>query len=213
MIFVGVAGGLKQAVGMGDVVVGTRVYGYHSGRQEPDGFHARPRAWESSHELLQQARYLVNSGTWRGAAVHFEALAAGEVVLNSGDSPLNEQLRWHYEDAAAIEMESAGVAQAAHVNDGTPTITVRGICDHADGRKNPMADLDTQPRAAANAAGFATALAAALGCGAASDRRDRAVPAAVDNRAEGGSTVGVQAGVIHGDVSFGSFPAATKGDR
>jgi 8-oxo-dGTP diphosphatase len=218
VIFVGVAGGLKRAIGMGDIVVGTRIYSYHSGRQEPDGFHARPRAWESSHELLQQARYLVNSGAWRGAAVHFESIAAGEVVLNSSASPLNEQLRWHYEDAAAIEMESAGVAQTAHVNDGTPTITVRGICDHADGRKNPMADLDTQPTAAANAASFATSLASSLAAavrcaGATSGRRDQAASLAIDNSAEGESTVGVQAGVIHGNVALGSFPGDTRGNR
>src|SRR5580704_12013056 len=59
-------------------------------------------------------------------------------------------------------MESAGVAQAAHLNQSLPVIVVRGISDRADGTKTATDDLNWQPKAAANAAAFALALAREL---------------------------------------------------
>ena len=45
---------------------------------------------------------------------------------------MRQWLREHYNDAVAVEMEAAGVAQAGHLNDGLPAIMVRGISDYAD---------------------------------------------------------------------------------
>jgi hypothetical protein len=42
-------------------------------------------------------------------AVHFKPIAAGEVVLDSRDSALALRLRSTISDAAAIDLESAGV--------------------------------------------------------------------------------------------------------
>lgn len=66
-----------------------------------------------------------------------------------------------YNDALAIEMEAAGVAQAGHLN-GAPVAIVRGISDRADGTKTSAEDRNWQPRAAANAAAFAIRLAVEL---------------------------------------------------
>ena len=66
-------------------------------------------------------------------------------------------IRSHYNDALAIEMEAAGVAQAGHLN-GSPVAIVRGISDRADGTKNSTDDGAWQPRAAASAAAFALRL-------------------------------------------------------
>lgn len=167
LLFVGVAGALKNDVALGDVVVATRVYAPHGGKEESDEFLARPRAFEAPHELLDLAQHLAITRPWDGVwadgsrrrfALHFKPIAAAEVVLNSRDTPLARQLRSHYNDAAAIEMESVGAAQAAHLNQSLPMLTVRGVSDRADGDKGTSDAEGWQGAAASNAALFAMAL-------------------------------------------------------
>lgn len=172
LLMVGVAGALWDNISLGDIVVAEKIYAPHGGREESDGFLARPHAWDADHELLQLAhrvnwtdswtRYLPADPVPSSPAVHFAAIAAGEVVLNSRDTPLARQLYRNYNDAAAIEMESAGVAQASGLTRGLPTLTVRGISDKADGAKHDADQAGWQPAAAANAAAFALALAAEI---------------------------------------------------
>ncbi|MEV6557685.1 5'-methylthioadenosine/S-adenosylhomocysteine nucleosidase [Nocardia sp. NPDC051756] len=167
VVFVGIAGGLREWIALGDVVVATRVYAYHGGRVDQDTFLARPRAWDTSHRLVQLAKYVNRNKAWPGAthtevAVHFEPVAAGEIVLNASAGPEHDRLHSHYNDAVAIEMESAGVALAGQLHDSTPTIAVRGISDRADGAKHDADNAGWQPVAAANAASFAVGLAAAI---------------------------------------------------
>ena len=129
---------------------------------------ARPRTWQIPHRLDQLARELDRDGSWRRRlppaadgrppVVHFRPIAAGEVVLDSRKAPLYDQLRMHNNDAAAIEMEGAGIALAAHFNDSLPALVIRGISDLADGKKT-AADRDGwQQRASGNAAAFAVSL-------------------------------------------------------
>lgn len=42
LLFVGVAGALKDDLALGDVVVATRVHSVHGGKDAPEGFLARP---------------------------------------------------------------------------------------------------------------------------------------------------------------------------
>jgi adenosylhomocysteine nucleosidase len=168
VLFVGIAGALHSDIGLGDVVVATRVYGYHGGREEAAKFLASPRAWDAPHHLEQQARHLARTAWWEqmlphrtGRApckVHFRPVAAGEVVLNSRTGSLVELIRRHYNDVAAIEMESAGAAEAAHLN-RLPLLTIRGISDRSDGQKLAADAAGSQPVAASHAAVFALALA------------------------------------------------------
>jgi adenosylhomocysteine nucleosidase len=231
LLFVGVAGALRPSVDLGDVVVATHVYAYHGGTSRDDGLKARPRGWEIAHGPDQLARHVARNDRWRrrlpdGAdpKVRFGAIAAGEVVQDSTLSGHAEWLRQHYNDALAIEMEAAGVAQAGHLN-ALPVVVVRGISDRADGTKLATDGARWQPRAAAHAAAFAAALAtdliedaAARGTIAAvEDAGARRITAAEPvtapshpitwNVATGNATVGVQAGVIHGDVHLGSRSA------
>lgn len=170
LLFVGVAGALRDDIDLGDVVVATKVYAYHGGTMRSGGFQARPRSWEAPHHLDQLARHVSRSDAWTGLLpptagrprVHFQPIAAGEVVLNARDDPLSAQLRQTYGDAVAIEMESAGIAQAAHLNGALPVLTVRGISDKADGRKHAADDQGWQPAAADRAAAFALAVVAEL---------------------------------------------------
>jgi adenosylhomocysteine nucleosidase len=221
VLFVGVAGALWDATALGDVVMATQVYAYHGGTSEDDGLKARPRAWEASHGLSQLAAHLARVGGWAdqpppgtsGPKVHFGPIAAGEVVHNSRISYEARWIREHYNDALAIEMEGAGVAQAGHLS-GAPVAVIRGISDRADGTKSSGADGTWQPRAAQNAAAFAVRLAeelvteqenTAMRQHSNADGTDSGVGAV---RNIGSGVVGIQAGSVTGStVWIGAAPA------
>jgi adenosylhomocysteine nucleosidase len=124
LLFVGVAGALSDDLELGDVVVATKVYSYHGGKEGSDGFFPRPQCWEIPHQLDQLARHVHRTQPWVDRlpagpsrsvpAVHFKPIAAGEIVLDARTASLGQELRRTYGDAVAIEMESAGVSQAAH---------------------------------------------------------------------------------------------------
>lgn len=216
VLFVGVAGALWESARLGDVVMATHVYAYHGGTSEDDGLKARPRVWEAAHGISQLGSHLARMNDWaddmpghgRAPQVRFGAIAAGEVVQNSKISAEAQWIRQHYNDALAIEMEAAGVAQAGHLN-GAPVAIVRGISDRADGTKSSAKDRNWQPRAAANAAAFATRLAVELAGEQeqiAMSRAGRAHAADtpeehVSNTAHN-STVGIMAGSVKGSSVY-----------
>ncbi|KUL29186.1 5'-methylthioadenosine/S-adenosylhomocysteine nucleosidase family protein [Actinoplanes awajinensis] len=214
LLFVGVAGALWPGVELGEVVVASQVYAYHGGTSEDDGLKARPKAWEISHRAGQIVQHLIRTGEWfpePRARVRFAPIAAGEVVQ---DSRISEQARWvrqHYNNALAIEMEAAGVAQAAHLNDALPVVVVRGISDRADGTKAQADGANWQPRAAAHAAAFAAALANELvtqGGNGQRQTRGRETPMGTNgpsftNIAQGNARVGAQYGQVIGNVTSG----------
>lgn len=167
VIFVGVAGALRPHVRLGDVVVASHVYAYHGATSADDGITARPRTWQLAHRAEQIAAHVERDIEWADVEqprprVHFGPIAAGEIAHYSASSDARQWLREHYNDAVAVEMEAAGVAQAGHLNDGLAAIMVRGISDYADPTKTATDDDGWQPRAVANAAAFAMALAQAL---------------------------------------------------
>lgn len=168
LLFVGVAGALDDDIALGDVVVATRIYAYHGGRDEADGFRARPRAWDAPHDLEQRARYLSRLGSWVPPgprpvpSVHFRPIAAGEVVLAAPASGYASLIKRFYSDAAAVEMEGAGVVRAAHLNRSLPALVIRGISDRADAAKKATDRAGWQQFAAVNAAAFALSLLAGL---------------------------------------------------
>jgi nucleoside phosphorylase len=157
VLFVGVAGGLTDSVAMGDVVVATRIHAYHGGRDEPTGFRPRPRSWPLAHALEQAAREVARTGAMT-PQVHFKPIVSGEVVLDSRDSYLARLIAEHYSDAVAVDMESAGLAEAAHRCGFSHTITIRGVSDKTDGDKRRADAAGWQTTAAAHAAAFAVAL-------------------------------------------------------
>ncbi|MEU7085000.1 5'-methylthioadenosine/S-adenosylhomocysteine nucleosidase [Streptomyces achromogenes] len=173
IIFVGVAGSLKPDVRLGDVVVADKIYAYDGSKQVSDAEFARPAAWEPSHSLLQAAKHSLRGSVWRervraGAfqperapEVHIKPVAAGETVLNSMNSPLRERLNSVFNDAVAVEMESAGLATAAILGK-VDALTIRGISDCADGAKASADARGSQQIAAAHAAAAAMTVIAAL---------------------------------------------------
>lgn len=172
MMFVGIAGARRDWLKAGDVVVADKIYAYHGGKSTDEGFKARPRSWQLSHRLENEARQVMRAKQWQQSLnptsrfadpeVHFGPIAAGEVLMDSRNSVESTRLDWNYNDAIAVDMEGAGFAHAAHLNDSVPSISVRGISDHADGHKE-QADTDkVRLYAARNAAAFAIALAIEL---------------------------------------------------
>lgn len=216
LVFVGVAGALWPNIQLGDVVVASQIYAYHGGTSEDDGLKARPRAWEIAHSAGQLAQQVIRGGEWIHdlpvgvrPKVHFGPIAAGEIVQDSAVSGHARWVRQHYNDALAIEMEAAGVAQAGHLNRALPVVVVRGISDRADGTKATTDSENWQPRAVRHAAAFAAALAQELAVEGTAERaemteRDGSTRMTTNNIATGNARVGVQAGRIYGDVTIGS---------
>ncbi|UIX30674.1 5'-methylthioadenosine/S-adenosylhomocysteine nucleosidase family protein [Streptomyces sp. GQFP] len=153
LLFVGVAGSLERDdIKIGDVVVGTKVYSVHGGKQTREGFLVRPEAWHSSHRLEQVARFAL-----RGKA-HLKPIAVGDVVLADARSDVAEYLHKSYNDAAAIEMEGSGVVHAAHLSGQLDALVIRGISDYADAKKAKADASGSQPKAADAAAAAAVAI-------------------------------------------------------
>lgn len=216
VIFVGVAGALWDNARLGDVVFAKHIYNYQGGTSEDAGLMARPRSWEVSHPIFQLGSELVRRGEWAdplppgedSPQVHIAPIAAGSVVLNSLTSAHAQWLRTHFNDALAVEMEGAGVAQAAHLS-GSQVAVVRGISDRADGTKGSTNDRDWQPRAAENAAAFATHLAVNIindreKITMANDDSTRPTYHTQVNPTIHNSTVGNITGFVNNGSSFGS---------
>ncbi|MET7296098.1 5'-methylthioadenosine/S-adenosylhomocysteine nucleosidase [Streptomyces griseoloalbus] len=156
MFFVGVAGSLKDDVGIGDVVVGTQVYEIHGGKQTPEGFLVRPKTLPSSLALEQAARSAVRD--MPDVRVHFMPIATGDVVLTDEKSDITQFLHGSYNDAGAIEMEGFGALQAAHLNGQLNALVIRGISDRADAEKHKADAAGSQKRAAEQAAAVMVAV-------------------------------------------------------
>jgi nucleoside phosphorylase len=170
VLFVGIAGALKEDVALGDVVAATRVTGFQGGKDTADGFKTRPDTWASAHRLIQVAQYVEAHALWlkflpdEGRPVpnvHFKPIVSGDVVKDTDDSPLAVLLNTTYNDAVAIEMEAAGAAQAAQ-HPAVDLLVIRGISDRSDGTKASSDDGAWQTRAARHAAAFALGVIAAL---------------------------------------------------
>ncbi|WP_329416339.1 5'-methylthioadenosine/S-adenosylhomocysteine nucleosidase [Streptomyces sp. NBC_00704] len=156
VLFVGVAGGLRDDIGIGDVVVGTKVYAVQGGKRTPQGFLARPQTWHGSHRLVQAARSALRQ--MRDVPVHFKPIACGDVVLADDRSEYAAHIREHYNGACAIEMEGSGAAHAAHLNGQLDALVIRGVSDHADADKHRADASGSQQRAAEQAARVAVAV-------------------------------------------------------
>ncbi|MFJ8001883.1 nucleosidase [Streptomyces sp. NPDC096310] len=192
LLLVGVAGGLKDDIALGDVVVATKVYAYDGGKQSAEGFLARPEGWHVSHRLEQAARAALR---WR-PGVHFKPIAVANIVLaDSGSGPAN-RLRTHYNDAVAVEMESSGVLHAAHLAGGQNALVIRGISDRLDDKRAADAS-GSQLRAAANASAAAVAVLHELELPPAGTAAEPAAPLGPQY---GGDHIDFRGGTFHGTV-------------
>ncbi|GGT51170.1 hypothetical protein GCM10010207_59360 [Streptomyces atratus] len=165
VLFVGVAGALRDDIHLGDVVVASKVHGYHGGRESVDGFAARPDTWSPEHDMDQLVRSARRNEPWAylrpdtrlstPPKVHFEPIASGDVLLGFRDSETARRIRRHYNDAVAVDMESHGVTHATRMNSAVRALSIRGISDFADPDKSTRDATGSQETAARHAAAFA----------------------------------------------------------
>jgi len=174
IIFVGVAGSLKEDIPIGSVVAGDYVHNGHSAKVADDKRLERPISHSADHSLLMAAQALIANDAWRdlikspqgmelpeiASYLHnyppiafIKGIVSGEEVVAGGKSPSFKRLRDVFNNCGAVEMEGWAAMQAAH-RQSTPAIIVRGISDMCAG-KDHAADVLHQPIAAAHAAAFA----------------------------------------------------------
>jgi nucleoside phosphorylase len=171
LLFVGVAGGLKDDVKIGDVVAATKIYAYESGKVgDNEQFLTRPLVGNSSAQLVARARAEARKDDWLKRLplpellpeVFVGAIAAGEKVVDAQESQVFKFLRSSYNDALAVEMEGYGVLNAAFAYPSIQVIVIRGISDMVEGKNDPALGLegDRQKKASIHASAFAFELLA-----------------------------------------------------
>jgi nucleoside phosphorylase len=161
-LFVGIAGGLKKDLSVGDVVVASTVFGYHGGKAGKQRFLIRPQVRVGSYALRQRASAEARKGTWTSLTpnaagspeAHVEPIVSGEQVVASTSSPEYKFIAANFSAAYAIEMEGEGFYAAAEMNEGHRCLVIRGLMDLLDGKNLPDEEI-RKKRAAENAAAFA----------------------------------------------------------
>ena len=153
VVLVGIAGGVHQAVSLGDVVVATRVVYYDARREDPGETLYRGE----SHDLPPAMQHSVNAYFTRYGEpaqlrrpagrrdATFRALpgpiGSGEAVIRDENNQARRWLRAFNDKILATETEAAALAHAFHEDrdaDAPPYgwLVGRGISDHANPEKN-----------------------------------------------------------------------------
>ena len=131
VINTGSAGGLGSGLKVGDVVIGTQTahhdvdvtaFGYAIGHVP-----RMPARFESDTALCAAAEKA--AAAFEHAAVHRGLIVSGDQFVHSSESVA--EVRRHFPDAQAVEMEAAAIAQSCH-RFGVPFVVVRAISDLAD---------------------------------------------------------------------------------
>lgn len=165
-IYTGVAGGLQnKGVRPGEVIVPPHVYHYGTGKADTElgEFGHRPRGRSTTKRMRLAAQRIDRQDAWRGRikggqgdappSATLEPMASGDVVVKEKTSEIYKLLRLVYEDAVAVDMESGGFLASADEFPDVESAVVRAVSDLLDD-KQPEADEQRQPRAAAHAAAF-----------------------------------------------------------
>ena len=131
IINTGSAGGLGKGLKVGDVVIGETVahhdvdvtaFGYVWG-QVPQ----LPAAFASDENLIRQAEKAAQ--VFEGAAVTQGLIVSGDRFVHSSEGVV--EIRSHFPDVKAVEMEAAAIAQTCHQLE-VPFVIIRAVSDSAD---------------------------------------------------------------------------------
>ena len=131
VINTGSAGGLGKGLKVGDVVIGETVahhdvdvtaFGYVWG-QVPQ----LPAVFTSDSNLIRQAEKAVQ--VFEGAAVTQGLIVSGDRFVHSSEGVA--EIRSHFPEVKAVEMEAAAIAQTCHQLE-VPCVIIRAVSDSAD---------------------------------------------------------------------------------
>ncbi|MCW9732248.1 5'-methylthioadenosine/adenosylhomocysteine nucleosidase [Avibacterium sp. 20-15] len=131
IINTGSAGGVATGLKVGDVVISTQTahhdvdvtaFGYVKG-QLPNC----PARFNSDENLTALAEKVALA---QGQKVHKGLICSGDSFIHGGE-PL-AQIKQHFADVTAVEMEAAAIAQVCHAFN-VPFVVVRAISDGGDG--------------------------------------------------------------------------------
>jgi nucleoside phosphorylase len=166
--FVGTAAGLKAADHRHlDVVVASRIHNPYAGKQVPtkagSKLLGRANTYSVPAPLLAVVNACIAESEWTPSArsQHFNAnhahayvapIVSVEAVQTDPAGPVMEAIHERFQDAAALDMESFGLAAGSDIHD-LPVLAVRGLSDFV-GDKSKAGNDDLQPRAAGHAAGL-----------------------------------------------------------
>lgn len=166
--FVGIAAGLKSDDQRhSDVVVASRIHNPAGGKQVPNGAGSellgRDITYNVPAPLVAVVSACISDSEWTSSpqnqhyiAKHAHAFMAPivsvDAVQQDPKGPVLQEIRRRYQDAAALDMESFGLAAGSDIHD-LPVLAVRGVSDFIGDKSEPRNDAQ-QPLAARNAAGL-----------------------------------------------------------
>ena len=138
IINTGSAGAVADGIAVGDVVIADKLayhdvdvtaFGYDYGQmaQQPLYFESDPRFISKIKTSLSQLEQ-----TW-----HLGLIATGDSFI-AGNDKITE-IKSHFPDVLAVEMEGAAIAQAAHSLD-LPFLVIRAMSDNANHEANVTFD-------------------------------------------------------------------------
>ncbi|BAZ18987.1 putative nucleoside phosphorylase (plasmid) [Calothrix sp. NIES-4071] len=168
LMMVGIAGGVREKVDLGDVVVSQFCHYYEMAKLTDEGNQQRPEQFPCDRLLFGRA-YAYEASEWKGQIrvvrpgtvqvenslpnVHFGPIASGEKVI--ADAETLPRLLRDCPKLLAVAMEGAGVARAATSHTNPPRfLEIRGISDFADAQKNDNWHVYAANAAAAFAIGL-----------------------------------------------------------
>lgn len=147
VLLVGIAGGIGDRVGIGDVVISDQVILYDARRESAEQVTRRGQAQELAaalghrlNEFFAATGTVATSGTGGQYRIHRGPIGSGNAVITDRDSEIRAWLRTFNEKVLAVETEAAGVARAFHERTAAGPapvgwLTIRGISDTADSEK------------------------------------------------------------------------------
>ncbi|KXF54879.1 hypothetical protein AXA44_39745 [Rhodococcus sp. SC4] len=164
--FVGTAAGLKPDDQRHlDVVVASRIHNPYAGKQVPtrsgSTLLGRDRTYAVPAPLVAVVNACIDDSKWTPStrSPHYNVkhphafvapIVSVEAVQTDPNGAVLQEIRNRFQDAAALDMESFGLAAGSDIHD-LPVLAVRGISDFI-GDKAEAGNDDQQPLAAGNAA-------------------------------------------------------------
>jgi adenosylhomocysteine nucleosidase len=153
VVSAGIAGAIRPGIRLGDVVVATRVVHYDLRKETPGGTQRRGEEFVSPAVTGRAVNAFFTgndppefqvtdpAGVTRRVRVHCGPIGSGNAVIADRNADVLRHLASYNREILAVDMESAGVAQACHEQSAVSGemhgwVTVRGISDKAGKRKN-----------------------------------------------------------------------------